>query len=285
MERLLFNQVTIIGLGFLGASFALAIRKMGMCKTIYGFSRNPENLEKAKVRGIIDNYSFDLCQIIEGSDLVMLATPVGVFMDIIDRIKGILKKGSVITDVGSIKGSLVYEIESVLSEDVYYIGSHPIAGGEKSGIENAKSDLFNNALCIITPTEKSNSGALESLKNIWQSIGSRVEFMEPYWHDEVYAIVSHLPHITAYALVNTLGDVDEDAIRFAGQGFKDTTRIAMSSPEIWRDISAHNKENLIKLIHILKDNLTKIEGLLDKDDLISLEKEFRRSKILRERIK
>lgn len=285
MERLFFNQVTIIGLGFLGASFALAIRKMGMCKTIYGFGRNIDNLEKAKVIGIIDNYSFDLPQITESADLIMLATPVGVFQDIINQIKKTIKKGSIISDVGSIKGRLVYEIESALPDDVYYIGSHPIAGGEKSGIENAKSDLFNNALCIITPTVKSNPRALEITKSLWESIGSKVEFMEPNWHDEIYALVSHLPHIAAYALVNTISDVNEDAIRFAGQGLKDTTRIAMSSPEIWRDISALNKENLIKLINVLKDNLTKIEGLLDKGDLVSLEKEFWRSKILREKIK
>ncbi len=285
MENLFFKQVSVIGVGFLGSSFAVAIRKRGLCNTIYGFSRDPKNLEKAKLRGIIDNYSLDIREICEGSDLIVLATPVGVFLQIINEIKGVAKNNCIITDVGSIKGRLVYEIESVMPEKVFYIGSHPIAGGEKSGADNAKADLFNKALCIITPTENSNPEALSILTNLWKSLGSKVELMNPYKHDEVYALVSHLPHLTAYALVNLVSDINEDFIRFAGQGFKDTTRIAMSPPEIWRDISALNKENLIKFIGILKDNLSKMEGLLIENNFVSLENEFRRSQRLREKLK
>ncbi len=285
MDKLFFNKIAIIGLGFLGASFALAIRKMGLSKTIYGYSRCLNNLENAKSRGIIDNYSLDLRYACENADLIVLATPVGVFQHIINEIKGIAKRGSIITDVGSIKGRLVYEIESAMPDEVFYIGSHPIAGGEKSGIENAKSDLFSKALCIMTPTANSNQHALSILKHLWQSLGSSVELMDPYRHDEVYALVSHLPHLAAYAIVNSVNDVDEKSIRYAGQGFKDTTRIAMSSPEIWRDISALNKENLIKLIDILKANLTKMEGFLEEGNFAGLENEFRRSQKLRERLK
>lgn len=285
MEKLFFNKVSIIGVGFLGASFALAIREMELCKTIYGYSRSLNNLEKAKARGIIDNYSFDLREVCEGSDLILLATPVGIFLNIINEIKGLVKKGSIITDVGSIKGRLVYEIESAMTEDVFYIGSHPITGGEKSGVENAKADLFNNSLCIMTPTENSHPYAVVTLNHLWKSLGSRVELMDPYRHDEVYALVSHLPHIVAYALVNSVSDINEDFMKFAGQGFKDTTRIAMSPPEIWRDISALNKENLIKLIGILKSNLSKMEDLLKEGNFAGLENEFRRSQRLRERLK
>lgn len=285
MEKLFFNKVSIIGVGFLGASFALAIREMELCKTIYGYSRSLNNLEKAKARGIIDNYSFDLREVCEGSDLILLATPVGIFLNIINEIKGLAKKGSIITDVGSIKGRLVYEIESAMPEDVFYIGSHPITGGEKSGVENAKADLFNNSLCIMTPTENSHPDAVVTLNHLWKSLGSRVELMDPYRHDEVYALVSHLPHIVAYALVNSVSDINEDFMKFAGQGFKDTTRIAMSPPEIWRDISALNKENLIKLIGILKSNLSKMEDFLKEGNFAGLENEFRRSQRLRERLK
>lgn len=285
MERLILNQISILGVGFLGASFALAIRKMGICKTIYGYSRSRDNLEKAKARGIIDNYSFDLREVCAGSDLILLATPVGIFLNIINEIKGFVKKGSIITDVGSIKGKLVYEIESAIPEGVFYIGSHPITGGEKSGVENAKSDLFDNSLCIMTPTKNSHFDAVVTLNHLWKSLGSRVELMDPYRHDEVYALVSHLPHIAAYALVNSVSDINEDFMKFAGQGFKDTTRIAMSPPEIWRDISALNKENLIRLIGTLKDNLTKMEDFLKESNFAGLENEFRRSQRLRERLK
>lgn len=285
MEKLFFNKVSIIGVGFLGASLALSIREMKLCETINGYGRRLSNLENARVRGIIDNYSLDLRHACENADLIVLATPVGVFHNIVHEIKGIAKKGSIITDVGSIKGRLVYDIESAMPDEVSYIGSHPIAGGEKSGVENAKADLFNNALCIMTPTENSNPHALAKLEQLWQSLGCRVELMDPYRHDEVYALVSHLPHLVAYALVNSVSDVDAGFIRFAGQGFKDTTRIAMSPPEIWRDISALNKENLIKLIGTLKANLIKMEGFLKEGNFAGLENEFRRSQRLRERLK
>lgn len=285
MNNLFFNQVSVIGVGFLGASFAVAMRQKALCNNILGYGRHIENLEKAKIKGIINDYILDLQNLCKDSDLIVLATPVGVFLQIINEIKGVLKKGCIITDVGSIKGKLVYEIESAMPEKAFYIGSHPIAGGEKSGADNAKDDLFNNALCIITPTENSNSEALSILSDLWKSFGSRVELMNPYQHDEVYALISHLPHLTAYALVNTVGDINEHYMRFAGQGFKDTTRIAMSPPEIWRDISALNRDNLLKFTGVLRENLRKMEDFLRADDFTSLEKEFRRSQGLRERLK
>ncbi len=269
----------------LGASFALSIRKAGLCNAIFGYGRNQENLIKAKDKGIIDNFSLDVHEACCGSDLIVLSTPVSAFQNIIEEIKGIIKKGVIITDLGSIKGRLVFEIESVMPDGAFYIGSHPIAGGEKSGFANANADLFNNALCIVTPTENSNPASLTEICRLWETMGSKVELINPYLHDEIYAVVSHLPHLAAYALVNSVGDIDEDFIRFAGQGFKDTTRIAMSSPELWRDISLLNKDNLIKMIGILKNNLTKMEGFLKENCIESLESEFRRSQELRKRLK
>ncbi|MCX8031066.1 MAG: prephenate dehydrogenase/arogenate dehydrogenase family protein [Thermodesulfovibrionales bacterium] len=285
MANIFFNKISIIGIGLLGASFAMAARKKALCNNIHGFSRDLKKLQKAKSQGIIDEYSHDIQEVCKNADLVVLATPVGAFLNIVEKIKNYLKKDCLITDLGSIKGNLVYSIESLLPQEVNYIGSHPIAGGEKSGLDNAKSDLFENALCILTPTEKSNNDALNKLQISWRILGSKVELMNPHQHDEVYALVSHLPHLVAYALVITVGEINEDYISFAGQGFKDTTRIAMSSPEIWRDISFYNKDNLIRLIRVLKDNLDNIENYLNTEDFIALEKLFIRSKKIREKIK
>lgn len=280
-----FNKVTIIGVGLLGASFALALRESGLCKTIYGYGRSEGNLKRAKEKGIIDNYSLDATSACESSDLILLATPVGVFKDIIETVRTSLKKGAIVTDVGSVKGGLVYEIEELMPDGVYYIGSHPIAGSDKSGIDDAKADLFNNARCIVTPTENSNSTVKKIMVSLWESLGAKAETMEPYKHDEIYAAVSHLPHIVAYALVNTLGDINSDYIEYAGQGFKDTTRIALSSPEIWRDISIFNKDNLIRLIDIFRDNLDRIENLLKASDAAGIEEEFLKAQELRKRLR
>lgn len=284
-KDLFFDKVSIIGVGLLGASFALALREKDLCETIVGFGRSEDNLKRAKERRIIDDYNLDLRYACEGSDLILFSTPVGIFREITERIKDTLKQGAIVTDVGSVKGRLVYEIESLMPEWVYFIGSHPIAGSDKSGIDDARADLFKNARCIITPTEKSDESAKNKVIAIWQAIGANVELTDPFKHDEIYAVVSHLPHIIAYALVNTVGDVNSKYIEYAGQGFKDTTRIALSSPEMWRDISISNKENLIRLLDIFRENLERIEKLLELSNGHGIEKEFLRAQELRKKIK
>ncbi len=284
-KKIFFNKVSIIGVGLIGASFALALKEKGLCKTICGYGRREENLKRAKEKGIIDDYSLDLKNACEDSDLILLATSVGVFKDIAQNIKGYLKKDALVTDVGSVKGRLVYDLEFLMPDGVHYIGSHPIAGSDKSGIDDAKADLFKNARCIVTPTEKTDESAKEKIMLIWEAVDAKVEGMDPFTHDEIYAVVSHFPHIIAYEIVNTVGDIDSKYIAYAGKGFKDTTRIALSSPELWRDISISNKENLIKLIGIFRKNLDKIESLLLSEDAADIEEEFLRAQTLRKQLK
>lgn len=283
-KELFFNRVTIVGVGLIGASFALALRKKGLCKTIHGYGRKEANLKRAKDKGIIDDYSLYARDACEGADLILLSTPVGTFRDIIAEASDSIKKGAVVTDVGSVKGRLVLELEALMPEGVSYIGSHPIAGSDRSGIDDARADLFNNARCIITPTKDSDKDALRKVSSVWETIDGRVEQMDPFRHDEIYAALSHLPHIIAYALVNIANDIDPDNIGYAGRGFKDTTRIAMSSPEMWRDISLSNKENLIRMIDIFKDNLDRIKKYLEDGDASGIEKEFLRAQILRKKL-
>lgn len=279
-----FGKVTIIGVGLIGASLALAMREHRLCKTITGYGRKEENLKKARIRGIIDDYHLDLREACHDSDLIILSTPVGTFQEIIGSTRDTLKPGSLIMDVGSVKGKLVYKIEAMVPSSVNYIGSHPIAGSDKSGIEGARADLFKDALCIITPTEKSDKEAIKKVVSLWEGLGARVRFLDPYRHDEIYGAVSHLPHLIAYTLVSTIGDIDSGYIEYAGQGFKDTTRIALSSPEMWRDISIENRENLLRLLDLFSRNIERIKRLLEKTDAEELKKVFQKAKGLREKI-
>lgn len=284
-DNLFFNKVTIIGVGLMGASFALALREKGLCGNICGYGRKEDNLRRAKDSGIIDDYTLNVCSACEGSDLIVLATPIGVFREIAGNIRDTIKRGTLVTDVGSVKGRLVYELESLLSPAAYYIGSHPIAGSDKSGIDDARAELFNNARCIITPTENSDESSKNQIVSIWERFGARIELMDPFVHDEIYAVVSHFPHIIAYAIINTVGDVDSKYIEYAGQGLKDTTRIALSSPELWRDISILNRENIVKLMNIFRDNLERIEVYLKEADSHGIEGEFLKAQKLRKGLK
>ncbi len=280
-----FHNTTIIGVGLLGASVALALREKAVCNSIYGYGRTEQNLRQAKERGIIDGYHLDVRKASENADLIVLATPVGMFRGLAEDIRGSVKKGVLVTDVGSVKGGLVPELEALMPDGTHYIGSHPIAGSDRSGISDARADLFSNAQCIVTPTAASDKKAADIIVALWESLGCRVRLLDPFQHDEIYGTVSHLPHIAAYALVNTVDDVSAEYMEYAGQGFKDTTRIALSSPEMWRDISILNRENLIRLIGLFKGNLERLEALLKEADTAGIEKEFTKAQALRKKIK
>jgi prephenate dehydrogenase len=279
-----FEKVTIIGVGLIGASFALALRKYKLCNQIAGYGRNPENLQKAKEKAIIDSFELDPAKACDGSDLVLFATPVGSFIDIAERIHSSLNRGAIVTDVGSVKGKLVSDLEALMSEGVCFVGGHPIAGSDRSGIDTAEADIFNGAKCIITPTDKTDKNALGKVIQIWKTFGSIVKLINPDEHDRIYASVSHLPHLLAYAIVNTVADIDSSYLKFSGQGFMDTTRIASSSPELWRDICILNKENLLESIDIFKKNLDMLSQYLRASDSESLEGEFKKARTLREGI-
>ncbi|MBZ0155036.1 MAG: prephenate dehydrogenase/arogenate dehydrogenase family protein [Alphaproteobacteria bacterium] len=284
MSRISFGKTAVIGVGLLGASVALALRESGLCGMIHGYGRSEDNLRRAKERGIIDEYRLSAREACADADLVLLSTPVGVFKSMAEEIKEYLKEGALVTDVGSIKGKMVSALEELFSGRARYIGSHPIAGSDTSGIDEARADLFRAARCIVTPTERSDSSALESIVSLWETLGARVEIMDACRHDAIYGAVSHLPHLVAYALVNTIGTAGEDYIEYAGQGFRDTTRIAMSSPELWRDVSLHNRENLLRLMDLFGDALDTLRRRLEENDAAGLESEFSKARALRKKI-
>ncbi|MBM4140906.1 MAG: prephenate dehydrogenase/arogenate dehydrogenase family protein [Nitrospira sp.] len=284
MMSKMFNKITILGVGLIGASFALAMKKYKLCDNLTGCGRNLKNIEKAKDKEIIDSFELDPVKACNDSDLILFSTPVGSFIDIGKRIRSSLKRGAIVTDVGSVKGKLVFDMEALMPEGVYFIGGHPIAGSDRSGIDTATADIFTGAKYIVTPTEKTDTNALEKIIQIWKTFGSIVELINPYEHDRIFATVSHLPHLLAYAIMNTVADIDSSYLRLCGQGFIDTTRIASSSPELWRDICILNRENLLDYIHIFQKNLDRLSQYLRASDSESLEKEFKKARTLREGI-
>ncbi|OGW37369.1 MAG: hypothetical protein A2Y97_05610 [Nitrospirae bacterium RBG_13_39_12] len=283
-NRLFFNRVTVLGVGLIGASFALALKKNGLCNEIIGYGRSDKNLKMAKEQAIIDSFELDPAAACKGSNLILFATPVGSFVDIANKIRMSLSSGALITDVGSVKGKLVRDIEALMPKGSCFVGAHPIAGSNNSGINSASADIFIGAKCIITPTENTDKKALEKVIAIWETMGSNIKLINADEHDKIYALVSHLPHLIAYAIVNTVADIDSSYLNFSGRGFMDTTRIASSSPELWRDICVLNKDNLLESIEIFKNNLDRLSQYLRVYDSESLEKDFKKARTLREGI-
>ncbi len=269
-----FPKTAVLGVGLLGASFSLAAKKRGICIQVTGYGRSRKNLERARNMGIVDVLASDPASACSDADLVLLAAPTGSFLELVKEAAPSFKKGAIVTDVGSVKGDLVQELERLMPPDVHFIGSHPIAGSDRSGIDHAHADLFGDALCIVTPTERSDPQALKNVMELWTGLGSTVKTMAPDLHDRVYAAVSHLPHLVAYTMVNTVSDIDPTYFSYCGQGFRDMTRIAASSPDIWSDISLLNRKNLVDMIALFRKNLDRIDSHLKTGDADALRREF-----------
>ena len=275
---LFFNKVTIIGVGLIGGSLAKVMKAHKICGAIHGAGRSRETLEQALKLGVIDHMGRGLSQAVEHADLVVLATPVGTFASIVREIAPHLKNGAILTDVGSVKGGLVRTIEGLLPAGVHYVPGHPIAGREKHGVSAASEDLFRGAKCIITPTEKTDANALEEVTALWTAAGMNVVIMEAEQHDHIFAAVSHLPHAAAYAMVSTVAEFTAGAdnyTTFSGAGFRDFTRIAASSPEMWRDICLLNGKNIVEMIEQYQFALNRIKKAVKHNDGRKLEELFR----------
>ncbi|MBN2654862.1 MAG: prephenate dehydrogenase/arogenate dehydrogenase family protein [Nitrospirae bacterium] len=278
---LFFNRVALLGVGLIGASIAKVMKAKGLCGSITGYGRSTDNLERAAAEGIIDSFNILADVACRDADLIVLAAPPAVFSSLVKDARQSFKEGAIVTDVGSIKGKTVFEIESLMPANAHYVGAHPIAGSEKSGIADSSAHLFHGAKCLLTPTQTTDKAALEKVSALWAAAGAVVEIMDPFRHDEVYAAVSHLPHILAYELVNIVADADPDFLRYAGKGFKDTTRIAMSSPELWRDISILNSDELVRLIHLFRKRLDDMAYYLRDKNSQQIEAEFSKARTLR----
>jgi prephenate dehydrogenase len=285
---MLFKQMTIVGVGLIGGSLGMICKQQGLVGTVIGAGRRVETLKKAVARKAIDRYSTDLADAAAGSDLLVLATPVDSFEAALTTCAPRLAPGAVITDVGSVKGPLVAHMEALAPAGARVVGAHPIAGKEKTGVDAASLDLYRDALCILTPTPQTDPAALRLIRRLWEATGARTTEMDPDLHDRVLGAISHLPHLAAFALVNAIAFIQEtqtpgfDLQRYSGGGYKDTTRIAASSPEMWRDICLWNRDNLVRQLDLYQVRLDRLKALITAGDGEGLVREFASAKARRE---
>lgn len=279
--HIMFKRVTIIGLGLIGGSLGLAIKKQCLAKEVIGVSRRKSTINRALSLGIVDAATLDVKKGVKGSDLVILTTPVLKIIDIAKIISDTLSKGTILIDVGSTKKDIVKNIERILPGSVSFVGSHPLAGSEKSGIIYAGYDLFKGAYCVLTKTNQTNPGALVKVKKFWKKLGMDIRIMSPERHDRVISRLSHLPHAVAVGLSNTCGKGD---LCLAAGGFKDATRIASGKPELWKDIFITNRKNIVSDIKILKKELSKIERALRRNSSSELLRLLKKAKNIRDSV-
>lgn len=271
----IFNKVVIVGTGLIGGSIALAIKKKNLAREVIGISRRRKSLFLAEKKGAIDTGSLSL-DIAKAADLLILATPVNTIMSLARKISRIISSDCIVTDVGSTKK----EVSSVLDRLFpNYVGSHPLAGSEKRSIINARADIFKGSLCVLTPTKNTHRQTLKKIKLFWERIGARVVLLGPENHDRALAFVSHLPHIIAFSLINT---VPNKYLKLSSTGFRDTTRIAASDSEIWSDIFLSNRRNVLNTLDLLEKDLSRIKSLIQKRDRRSLALMIKKAKARRE---
>ena len=264
-----FRKITIIGVGLLGGSIGLAARTLRVAGEIAGFIRREKTLAECEKYGATDFATTDLLAAVSDSDLVILCTPLAQMRPLAEQFLPALKRGAIVTDVGSVKADVVRELESLIAKSgAHFIGSHPMAGGEKNGVAAARADLFANAVCVVTPTKKSNAAAVRRLEKFWKSLGARVLKLDAAQHDLFVSRTSHLPHVAASALANlVLQPASPKAqAQLCASGFRDTTRIASGSPEMWRDIALANRKNLSRSLDAFISELQKFQRALKSAD-------------------
>ena len=263
------KQVTVVGLGFLGGSISLAVLRSFARVKVVGHTHRCSTRAKARELAVASEVVDDICQSVSNSDLIILATPLCTFENIFAEIADALPDGCIVTDVGSTKVLPHRWAAGKLPKKVHYVGSHPIAGSEQRGVEFARDDLFDQAMCILTTIEKTNRQAVQALKKFWSELGCFVKIMTPAEHDRVFANVSHLPHLMAAALINTNSSKD---LKFAGKGFMDTSRVASGPANIWADVLLTNASNTTRGIDRVITELTKLRKAIKGKNKREIEK-------------
>ena len=276
-----FRKITIIGVGLLGGSIGLAVQRRKLARQIAGFVRRRASLKDCERAGAVDFATMDLPAAVWDADLVILCMPLAQMRSRVREMLPALKRGAIVTDVGSVKTSVLRELELlVVRAGAHFIGSHPMAGAEKTGVSSARADLFEKTVCVVTPTKKTNRAALKKVKQFWSAIGLRVLELKPEIHDALVSRSSHLPHVVAATLASHVLNPAHPKSQAAlcANGFRDTTRIASGSPEMWRDIALANRKNLTKSLDAFIADLQKFQRLVKKGDAKTMAKFFETAK-------
>ena len=272
-----FRKMVIAGVGLIGGSLALAARERGLVEEVIGYGRGEKNLRVALKKGMIDSYFLHSYDIPFETDFLLLGTPAQSTAPLMEEFLPHLHPGCIVSDVGSVKAKIVRDMEKLLPPTLPFVGAHPIAGGERWGAEAAQADLFVGQRCILTPAPDTDGAALKKVESLWRGIGAKVEIMDPELHDRVLALISHLPHVLVYALVNLVSRAKVDSVdltEYCGGGFKDFTRIASSRPELWRDICLLNRQAVSRGLSDYIRSLERLRRMIRNRQGALLEREF-----------
>ena len=284
----MFKKICIIGCGLIGSSLARAIKKNNLAEKKVSSNRSDAVNKKVIELKIVDDSSSDTKKMTDGSDLVVIATPLSSYEDVISKIKNSLKDGAILTDVGSVKENIINLIEKNIPESISWIPSHPIAGTEDNGPEAGFYELFQNRWCILTPSKKAKEKDINLLQTFWEKVGSKVDIMKAKQHDYILSITSHIPHLIAYNIVNTSLNIrdekESNIVKYSAGGLRDFTRIAASNPIMWRDVFIQNKKNTSKMIDQFIKNLEDLKKAIENEDGKKLEQIFTKTKKIRKDI-
>jgi prephenate dehydrogenase len=283
----IIDRLAIVGVGLIGGSFARALREAGVVRRVVGIGRSRANLENALSLGIVDEFTHSAAEGVAGAQVVFISIPVCSISDMVRTIAPSLTPGCIVTDGGSVKAEIVRECEGLMPEGCHFVGGHPIAGTENSGAASSFATLYRGKRCILTPTERTDMGAFETVARLWQAAGANVCSMEPERHDRIFAEISHLPHAVAYALVHAVGTADvegENVLSYSAGGFRDFTRIASSDPVMWRDIALMNRTALLASIDSFSASLAELRRRIDSGDSQGLAEFFTIAKQFRDGI-
>lgn len=277
-----FDKIAIIGVGLIGGSIGLAVKKRRLAREVVGVFRRPSTLRRALKHGAVDSGTLDIKEGVRGADLIIVASPVLTIPDIAKKALGFAKSGAIVTDAGSSKAWIVSEIEKTAKRcrGVHFVGSHPMAGSERAGVEAARSGLFEGAPCIVTKTGRTDGAALKTVAGFWRSLGAKVEVMSPAGHDRSVALVSHLPHIVAFGLA---GAVPANFLKYGAEGFRDTTRVASSDPRLWADILFSNRAEILRSVRIFEKYYKEIVRAISRSDHVRAVRLLAKAKARRDR--
>jgi len=259
----LFKRVVIIGVGLIGGSIGLDIKKKKLAREVIGVARRESSRKKALKYKTVDRATLDLKSAVSSADLVIIATPLGSIAKIAHLSAKYMKKGAILSDVGSTKRVIVEKIEKIVKNNIFFVGSHPMAGSDESGPRNASSDLFKGAPLILTRTKKTNPKALNKIRKFWNKLGSRVTLLSPKKHDELVSLVSYLPHAVSCAIVSSQ---TKDSVKLAAGSFRDTTRVSMSEVTLWKDIFITSASDTLRTLRKFKEKIGELEKALRKKD-------------------
>ncbi|CAN7437558.1 prephenate/arogenate dehydrogenase family protein [Rhizobium rhizogenes] len=263
MSSVQFDRIALIGIGLIGSSIAYDIKRLGLAKDVVISTRSAETLKRAEELKLGDRYTSSSAEAVKDADLVIVSVPVGASESVAKEIAAHLKPGAIVTDVGSTKASVIAQMQPHMPDNVHFIPGHPLAGTEKSGPDAGFAGLFEGRWCIFTPIPGTDEAALKKLRHFWETLGSRVDEMDPEHHDKVLAIVSHLPHLIAYNIVGTADDLEtvteSEVIKYSASGFRDFTRLAASDPTMWRDVCLHNRDAILEMLSRFSEDLASLQ--------------------------